>query len=202
MPAQPPPDVSGTAGQGELAADRRMKTVSRSQIPCSESGRRDGGAVLYDGANPIPNHRNAKRTQPLMQSPMQRRSPYAQSRAGAKTGVNRKTTIKITNAVKRPPVQRNTQPLEIRSRTVRDPLTTRLVDRRLPRLDHDHLEPGERGPDRRRRTRGTATGDQEIDHFAGAAPSTVASAASSARIRTASSGTFSTVNTSAVIHAV
>lgn len=129
---------------------------------------------------------------------MQRRTAYSEPGAGVEAGVDLMLSVEIPNAVERSAVQLDSEAGQIRSSTVGDPLPARLVDRYGTWLDDNHGQTGQRGTDRRRRPGGTATGDEEIDHLIKAE----FRAASSDRIRIASSGMFSTVKTTAVSQAV
>ncbi len=75
-------------------------------------------------------------------------------------------------------------------------LAARLVDRAAAPLDDDDFRPGARGVQGGGQPGRAAARDEEVDHVR------LASAAFSTGIRVRSSAALSTVNTSAVIHAV
>ena len=76
------------------------------------------------------------------------------------------------------------------------PLAARLVDGSAPSFYRDDLESGPRGVDRGGQTGRPAARHEKVDHCS------PASAAFSTSIRVRSTAALSTVNTSAVIHAV
>ena len=129
---------------------------------------------------------------------MQRRTAHSEARTSSETGVDAVSSVEIANALERTAGKFHAQPLEVGHGTVGDALTARLVDRRRARLDHDNRQSRERSADRGGSACWTATSYQKIDHVTSAD----FNAASSARMRTASSGMFSKVNTTAVTHAV
>ena len=76
------------------------------------------------------------------------------------------------------------------------PLAARLVDDAAPTLDHHDIESCAGAVDRGGQPGRASARDQQVDHRS------LASAAFSTLIRVLSSAALSTVNTSAVIHAV
>jgi hypothetical protein len=76
------------------------------------------------------------------------------------------------------------------------PLAARFVDGPVAALDHDHLEARSRAEDRGGQSRRSAACDEQVDHRS------LASAAFSTPSLVRNTTALSTVNTTAVIHAV
>ena len=86
--------------------------------------------------------------------------------------------------------------IEVRERVRHHALAAGLVERALSAFDDDDLESGPGAVQRGGQSRRAAAADEQVDHVR------LASASFSTLIRVRSSAALSTVNTSAVIHAV
>lgn len=175
-----------------------MKAVCRGQVASGEAGGGDGGGVLGDGADSGVDDGDVQGRQSLHQSVVQSGTAYSQAGPGYEARVDGVPLVEVPDPVERAAGKFHAQAGEVRHRAVGDAFTAGLVDRCGTRLDDHDRQAGQGRSDRRGGTRWTAAGHQKIDHVTSAD----FNAASSARMRTASSGMFSTVNTTAVTHAV
>jgi hypothetical protein len=73
---------------------------------------------------------------------LQNSPSYAESGSLPEASLDLTTRVEVTDPVERPPGWFDPEPSQILHRAVRDAFAARLVDRRLPRLDHDNLKAG------------------------------------------------------------
>jgi len=184
--------------QTDLPTDGGVKAVSGGKVPSGYSGGGDRVLVLADAFHAGVNDWHFQLGKPVSEGALERSTPYSEARADVKASVDRVIRVEVADPMEGPPFQAHAQPVQILHRAMRDPFAARLVDRRPSRLDDSHRQPGERGPDGSGCAGRARTGDEKVDHFVSAE----SSAASSARIRTVSSGMFSNRNTTAVTQAV
>ena len=181
---------------------------------------RNGPLVLREPDDGAPNHRHAGTGSPRCERPLQHRAPNTPPRAGPEPRVGRRPTGRpqVPDAGQRPSRRVDAEPTKPAQPEGEKPFPAGLVDglaARLvdPRIGNQNVEPRRRGEHGDRQADGPGTGDEHVGvhsrHPAVAATAPAGlrgarrpSATSSQRMRTASSGVFSSVNSVAVSHAV
>ena len=216
---EPPPVVGAVPTPGKPvhrsvepddATHGRVQPVAPEQPARANPGGRDRVPVLLDRPDAADDAAHPERGRPRVQGRVQRGAAHAEARPGLEVVLDVPGAAAVADPEQRVALRVHPEPRERRHRSRHEPFAARLVDRRPARLDDDDVQPGEpclyRGgkPDR------PPAHDEHVgvethvvvEALSGAhrAP---ARARSSAGIRNLRSSTaLSSVNTSAVSHAV
>ena len=132
----------------------------------------------------------------LQQPGVQGRPAHAAPGAAAEPPGHAVPAVDVGDAMKRLARRLHPEAFQQRDRMRHQPLAARLVDGSVPSLDHDDLQPSPRAEDRGGQPGRSAARHEQVDHRS------LASAAFSTPMRVRSTTALSTVNTTAVTHAV
>ena len=174
-----------------------MQPVGGHQVPGRLPVDQDVVAGVDDAAHRALLDRDAGQHHRPLQPAQQRRPSYAAAGTAPEGRVDRVRPVDVADALQRPAFQGHAEVQQVRDRRGHQPLAAGLVDHALAGLEHDDVEAGPRGVQRRHQPDRAAAGHHQVAHQA----PTPASAVFSTRSRTVSSAALSSVNTSAVTQA-
>ncbi len=191
--------------EAQLPTHRGVQPVRGGEVPRGVRPGGHPGAVLGDLAHGVLVDRDAGGVDPVPERPLQDGATDAASAPGAgEDGADRPRPLDVADAGDLTPGRVDAEFGERVDGAGHQSFAARLVQPVpvpvVAAVQDDDVEPGAGGVQRGREARGPGADDEEVRHAtAGAADS---SARFSARIRTVSRAALSTVNTTAVIHAV